>query len=72
MKRWGLIFSLISFFFFSAPGGMAQCSICAKTAQQMGQKPAKALNMGIIYLALAPLLIGGFIGYRWWKSNGQQ
>ena len=47
----------------------AQCSICTKTAQQMGQKPAQALNTGIIYLAVAPLSIMGYIGYRWWKSN---
>jgi hypothetical protein len=47
----------------------AQCSICTKTAQQLGEKPAKALNTGIIYLAVAPLAIFGFIGYRWWKHN---
>jgi hypothetical protein len=47
----------------------AQCSICTKTAQQMGEKPAKALNSGIIYLAATPLALMGIIGYRWWKSN---
>jgi hypothetical protein len=36
----------------------------------MGEKPAKALNTGILYLAAAPLAIAGFIGYRWWKNNG--
>ncbi len=46
-----------------------QCSICTKTAQQLGEKPAAALNAGIIYLAAAPLAIIGFIGYRWWKSD---
>jgi len=35
----------------------------------MGEKPAKALNGAIIYLAAAPLLIIGFISYRWWKHN---
>lgn len=35
----------------------------------MGERPAKALNKGIVYLALAPLAIFGIIGYRWWKSN---
>lgn len=49
----------------------AQCSICTKTAQQLGHKPAKALNTGIIYLMIAPLAIIGFVGFRWWKSNGQ-
>ena len=47
----------------------AQCSICTRTAQQLGERPAKALNAGIIYLGLSPFLIIGFIGYRWWKNN---
>lgn len=50
----------------------AQCSICTRTAQQLGEKPAKALNNGIMYLALTPLAIGGIIGYRWWKSNKEE
>lgn len=49
----------------------AQCSICTKTAQQMGHKPAKALNAGIIYLMMAPLAIMGVVGFRWWKNNGR-
>lgn len=60
---------LVMFSFATAAHVDAQCSICTKTAQQMGEKPAKALNAGIIYLAAAPLLIFGIIGYRWWKSN---
>jgi len=47
----------------------AQCSICTKTAQQMGERPARALNGGILYLAFMPLAIFGYIGYRWWRSN---
>ncbi|MBS1918026.1 MAG: hypothetical protein JST87_17285 [Bacteroidetes bacterium] len=47
----------------------AQCSICTRTAQQQGERPAKALNAGIIYLALMPITICSVIGYRWWKSN---
>ena len=47
----------------------AQCSICARTASQLGERPAKALNTGILYLAAAPLMIAGFVGYRWWKSD---
>ena len=46
----------------------AQCSICTKTAQQLGEKPAKGLNAGIIYLALTPFIIVGFVYYRWKKS----
>jgi hypothetical protein len=51
---------------------VAQCSICSKTAQQMGEKPAAGLNSGILYLMLAPFVIIGIIGYRWWKHNGSQ
>ncbi|MCC7400919.1 MAG: hypothetical protein IT214_05500 [Chitinophagaceae bacterium] len=47
----------------------AQCSICTKTAQQLGEKPAQGLNEGILYLLFVPLAISGYIGYRWWKSN---
>ena len=54
---------------FSSLTSPAQCSICTKTAQQLGEGPAKALNGAIIYLAFAPLLLMGFIGYRWWKNN---
>ena len=59
--------------FFSAllftVGINAQCSVCTKTASQMGEKPAKALNQGILYLMMAPFAIVGFIGYRWFKYN---
>jgi hypothetical protein len=47
----------------------AQCSVCSKTASQMGEKPAKGMNAGILYLMMAPFAIVGYIGYRWWKSN---
>jgi hypothetical protein len=47
----------------------AQCSICTRTAQQLGEKPAKGLNAGIIYLALTPIAIMGILGYSWWKKN---
>jgi hypothetical protein len=49
----------------------AQCSICTKTAQQLGEKPAKGMNSGILYLAFAPFAIVGFVAYRWWKNNNK-
>jgi len=48
---------------------VAQCSICTKTASQLGQKPAKGLNAGILYLMLTPLTVAGYIGARWWKRE---
>lgn len=62
-----MILCLLAFLGTKAP---AQCSICTKTTQQLGEKPAKSLNAAIIYLAATPLLIVGYIGYRWWKANG--
>lgn len=68
MKR--IMAALIMVFFLGvALPGFSQCSICTKTAQQMGEKPAKALNSGIVYLAATPLAILAVIGLRWWKSN---
>jgi len=68
MKRI-LILLFFILYFFPVPSP-AQCSICTKTAAQLGEKPARGLNAGIIYLALTPLAIIGFVGYRWWKRNG--
>ena len=47
----------------------SQCSICTKTASQLGEKPAKGMNSGILYLMFAPLGIAGYIGYRWWQRE---
>lgn len=47
----------------------AQCSICTKTASQLGNGPASALNSAILYLAAAPFAIMGYIGWRWWKNE---
>ncbi len=60
---------LLSFFILLISYAEAQCAMCTKTAQQMGEKPAQGLNSGILYLMLAPFMIIGYIGYRWWKSN---
>lgn len=69
MARGSLILIILLLFFMMPADLAAQCSICTKTAQQLGEKPAKALNMGIIYLGLTPLIIMGVVGYRWWKNN---
>jgi hypothetical protein len=73
MKKWGLIllFSILCCAFTSQLAH-AQCSICTKSVQQLGEKPARALNAGILYLAFTPLAIFGYIGYRWWKSNAEE
>jgi len=56
-------------FLLISQSAAAQCSICTKTAQQLGEGPASGLNTGILYLAFAPFAIVGYIGYRWWQKN---
>lgn len=67
-KVWLVLVFCVSLIFLSQES-QSQCSICTKTAQQLGEKTGRGLNAGILYLAAAPMLIVGFIGYRWWKSN---
>jgi len=67
MKK--LFFIIIIIFSLFPIRSTAQCSICTKTTQQLGEKPAKGLNSGILYLAFAPFAIAAYVGYRWWKSN---
>jgi hypothetical protein len=50
-------------------GAIAQCAMCTKTAQQLGEKPAEGMNSGILYLMFAPFALVGVIGYRWYKNN---
>jgi hypothetical protein len=69
MLKRNLFFLILLFALAGSQRTKAQCSICTRTAQQLGEKPAKALNTGIVYLAVTPLAIFGLIGYRWWKSN---
>jgi hypothetical protein len=69
MARGSLILIILLLLFILPADVWAQCSICTKTAQQLGEKPAKALNLGIVYLGLTPLIIMGVVGYRWWKNN---
>jgi hypothetical protein len=47
----------------------AQCSICNKTATQMGEDAGQGINGAVLYLAAAPFLIIGYIGYRWYMNN---
>lgn len=69
MKKIFLIVSFLFVFCVVTINSQAQCAMCTKTAQQLGEKPAGALNKGILYLMFAPFALVGFIGYRWWKSD---
>ncbi|HLO79328.1 MAG TPA: hypothetical protein VK166_00130 [Chitinophagaceae bacterium] len=67
MKR--ILIVLIVGFLLIQMDAEAQCSICTKTAQQLGHKPAKGLNTGIIYLMFAPFAIIGWVGYNYFRSK---
>lgn len=70
MKKAFLILSILALVNFYPLTADAQCSVCSRNTEQMGEKPASKLNAGIIYLAAAPLAIAGIIGFRWWRKNG--
>ena len=67
MKK--IFFLLMIGLFFAAFCASAQCSMCTKTASQLGEKPAQGLNSGILYLMFTPFIIVGFVAWRWWKGN---
>jgi len=69
MKVFLTILSFVCCMLLVNPAAKAQCSVCTKTATQMGEKPAKGLNQGILYLMFAPFAIVGVVGYQWWKNN---
>jgi hypothetical protein len=70
-KRALILFVAIAITLLIAGPCAAQCSICTKTASQLGVKPAKGLNAGIIYLMLTPLTFAGIMGFRWWQREKQ-
>lgn len=69
MKKLGFILMICMLLTAKTNLVTAQCSICTKTASQLGEKAGKGLNTGIIYLMIAPLAVGGFIGLRWWRQE---
>ena len=68
MKKWLFVFTFFLLILF-AGNVEAQCAMCTKTAQQLGEKPAQGMNAGILYLMLTPFAIVGFIAFRWWKKS---
>lgn len=69
MKNLLYIFSFLILLLLITTDISAQCAMCTKTAQQLGEKPAQGMNAGILYLMLMPFAIVGFIAFRWWKNR---
>ena len=72
MKKLLLVLFFTGYLIIINSDARAQCSICNKTVQQMGKKPAEGFNTGIIYLMLIPYAAIGIIGYKWWKSDNER
>ena len=69
MKQWVKILFFLIVLLLTDVLMFAQCSICSKTASQLGEEAGRGLNGGILYLAAAPFLILSYIGYKWWRNN---
>ncbi|WEK36727.1 MAG: hypothetical protein P0Y53_04360 [Candidatus Pseudobacter hemicellulosilyticus] len=69
MQKCRLFLLAVAFSLLSIAANAQGCSICTKTAAQLGEKPAKALNTGIVYLAFTPIVILGAISYYWYRNN---
>lgn len=69
MKFKSLSFLFLFLLILNTQEVIAQCSVCTKTAEQLGEGPASALNNAIVYLMMTPLLIMGYVGFRWWKKE---
>mgnify|MGYP006998890750 FL=1 len=72
MKPWVFLLAGVVLVLVLPQWAAAQCSICTKTAAQLGEKPAAGLNTAIIYLMATPLALMWFIGWRWWKGQKRQ
>lgn len=68
MKKFVLLLLVVVLTTVAVPV-FAQCSVCTRTAQQMGEKGARGLNAGILYLAFTPLALVGGIGLWWWRKT---
>jgi hypothetical protein len=69
MKQLFIGLLLVFVLLFTVADVKAQCSVCTRTAQQLGEKPAKGLNAGILYLAFTPLALVAGIGVWWWRRQ---
>lgn len=68
-RRIKRLIGLVALLILQVPVLFAQCSVCTKTAEQLGEKPGKGLNAGILYLMLIPLISIVIIGYRFLKRE---
>lgn len=72
MKNWFAAILLCTILLFATNNASAQCAMCkgsAETSIDSGSSGAAGINKGILYLFLTPYIIGGTIGFFWWRSQ---
>lgn len=76
MKHKAFILFLLVFGFVLGIGALntleAQCAMCKAGAEanlKTGGTDPVGLNMGILYMLLAPYLLVGGIGIWWWRNR---
>ena len=71
-KVWVLILVLLAV----TPDMMAQCAMCRGTVESTVSNGrsgvASNLNLGILYLFVAPYLIVATIGYLWYRNSKRE
>ncbi|WP_227687074.1 hypothetical protein [Spirosoma arboris] len=72
MRSWKVVL-LIVILLAVTPDLMAQCAMCRGTVESTVSNGrsvvASDLNLGILYLLLAPYLIVASIGYLWYRNS---
>jgi len=75
MRSWKVWLILLVFLVIT-PDLMAQCAMCRGTVESTvsnGRSTvASQLNLGILYLLVAPYLIVASIGYLWYRNSKRE
>ncbi|CAN5661575.1 hypothetical protein [Spirosoma endophyticum] len=75
MRSWK-VWLIILVFLAITPDLMAQCAMCRGTVESTvsnGRSTvASQLNLGILYLLVAPYLIVASIGYLWYRNSKRE
>ncbi|GAB4025972.1 hypothetical protein [Spirosoma koreense] len=75
MKRWNVWLILIILLAVT-PELMAQCAMCRGTVESTVSNGrsvvASDLNIGILYLLMAPYLLVASIGYFWYRQSKRE
>lgn len=71
-KVWILVIVMVAI----TPDLMAQCAMCRGTVESTVSNGrsvvASDLNLGIVYLLMAPYLIVASIGYLWYRNSKRE